>query len=366
MTVITAPYEKSDIRGSGFLSKQQLEGIELIIVNTADNNRKSKLHRAITSLLFAVVSCCLALTRKYDILIASSGPITVGFPLLLSKKIRKKKTIFETRDLWPGGAIESGLIKNFFLVKLFYFLEKKCYENADLVVCASSGQKEDIIGRFPDLNPIVIPNASDNSLFGVKTSGELPEMFRKKKLLTHVGSLGFIHNVGYWLDVAKSVAELAPAADIVFVFIGEGADREMLERKVKEEKIMNVFFLGLKPKKDLPLWIQNSYATLFATLSTKTQDASSPNKIFDSFAAGVPIIQTSSGWIRELVCQNECGINVPIDKPEVAARLTLEYLQDQERRDFHSKKATFLANTVFDRDRLALEYYTAIESCLRN
>lgn len=364
VTVITSPYEKSDIKAEGFISRQSVEGINLVVVNTADNNRKPKVVRAANALLFALTSCYYALSGKYDVLLVSSGPITVGIPLILAKRLRRKKTVFELRDLWPGGAVEAGLIINPHLVRSGFWLEKACYSSADLVVSASIGQRDNIIQRFPHINPLVIPNASDNELFGQPAVGELPAGLRDKILFTHIGSLGLLHNVSYWLDVAREFGRENPSRPVAFVFIGEGAERSQLERRVKDENIDNVYFMGLMPKRELPLWVQASYATLFATIATPTQDACSPNKIFDSFAAGIPIVQTSGGWIKSLVSEYQCGINVPLDNPVTAARMLQGYLNDPDSRDLHGRNARNLALTMFDRDRLANQYYQAIERCI--
>jgi glycosyltransferase involved in cell wall biosynthesis len=365
VTVVTSPYEKSDIEAKGFISRQSVRGINLIVVNTADNNRKVKIARAASALLFSLASCFYALLSKYDILLVSSGPITVGLPLILAKRLRKKKTVFELRDLWPGGAVEAGLIRSTVLVRFVFWLEKVCYISADLVVCASSGQKENITERFPLIKPLVIPNASDNELFGKPAFGKLPAIFLKKTMFTHIGSLGLIHNVGYWLDVAKNFVHYDRYNSVAFVFIGEGAEREQLERRLVDENIDNVYFMGLMPKNQLPLWVQKSYATLFATIQTKTQDACSPNKIFDSFAAGVPIVQTSGGWIKSLVSERQCGINVPLNDPETAASMLNDYLKNPKIRNLHGKNAQKLAMTIFDREKLSNKYFQAIEKIIQ-
>jgi glycosyltransferase involved in cell wall biosynthesis len=365
VTVVTSPYEKSDIKAKGFISRQSVRGINLIVVDTADNNRKLKITRAANAILFSLTSCFYALFSKYDVLLVSSGPITVGIPLILAKKLRKIKTVFELRDLWPGGAVEAGLIRNSYLIKFGFLIEKVCYISADLVVCASSGQRDNIIERFPYIDPLVIPNASDNELFGKPAIGKIPEEFLGKTLFIHIGSLGLIHNVSYWLDVAKYFAHYDIYRSVAFVFIGEGAEREQLERRLVDEDIDNVYFMGLMPKIQLPLWLHKSYATLFATIPTKTQDACSPNKIFDSFAAGIPIIQTSGGWIKSMVSEHQCGINVPLNDPETTASMLNNYLKNPSIRNFHSKNARNLAVTIFDREKLSNKYYHAIENIIK-
>jgi len=165
VTVVTSPYEKSDIKAEKRIERQKVEGIELIVINYPDSNRFSKLKRILNFLLFSFFSIYYALTEKTDIVIASSGPITVGVPALFAKFFRRKKYIFEVRDLWPQGAISLGILTNPFLIKVSFFFEKLCYKQASCVVGCSQGMADNITDRFPNVYTSVIPNASDNSLF---------------------------------------------------------------------------------------------------------------------------------------------------------------------------------------------------------
>ena len=356
VTVVTAPYEKSDIKAQGFISRQQVEGIELIIINAGDSNRLPVLQRVLRALTFAVISVAYALRLRYDVLIASSGPITIGLPLIAAKLFRRKPTVFEVRDLWPAGGIEMGLITSKWQQRLALWFERLCYHQSDAVVTASVGQKDHIAARFPDLTIEVIPNASDLELFGTQSSEQLPDWTKGKKLFTHIGSLGFIHNMRYWMEVARALQSLPEASDILFVFIGDGAERGTLENLKAKWELDNVVFLGLKPKAELPVWVQNSVATLFATLDNPVQNTCSPNKIFDSFAAGVPIVQTSTGWIGELVENEHCGINVPLAAPKDAAQAICKLSNDATALADMSRQARRLAETAFNRNTLAKKY----------
>src|SRR5690554_4988484 len=161
VTVVTAPYDKSDIKAKSFISKMQVEGISLIVIDSGDSNRMSKLKRMFRAIQFSVVSIWYALTLKYHVCIASSGPITIGLPMVLAKKFRGKPTIFEVRDLWPAGAIELGIIRSRWQAKLALWFERLCYRSADRIVTASVGQRDYIEARNPGVKIGVIPNASD-------------------------------------------------------------------------------------------------------------------------------------------------------------------------------------------------------------
>jgi glycosyltransferase involved in cell wall biosynthesis len=364
VTVVTTPYNKSDIIADGFISKLDIEGINVLVVNSGDSNLFPIWKRVIRALTFSLISIYYALRYKYDIAISSSGPITIGLPLIAAKIFRRKKTIFEVRDLWPSGGIELGLIKEGWQSRLALKFERLCYANADQIVTASPGQKKHILNRFPDKEIHVIPNASDVDLFGKSSREHLPSWTKGKRLFTHIGSLGLIHNTTYWLEVAREVKKMDKNDDIIFVFIGDGADREKLEARKDKYQLDNLIFLGLKPKNELPIWVQNSCATLFATTNNPVQDTSSPNKVFDSFAAGIPIVQTSKGWIRELVENENCGINVPLDNPGKAAEAILKLSNNRELLKELGKNALRLANSDFDRNILAKRYLNIITALI--
>ena len=360
VTVVTAPYDKSDLVAQGFISNQEIAGINVIVINSGDSNRFSISKRVWRALVFSLMAIHYAIRLPADMVISSSGPITVGLPLIAAKIFRRRKTIFEVRDLWPSGGIELGLIKKGLQSKIALWFEGVCYKFSDYIVTASVGQMQHIKARYPQKKIDVIPNASDLELFGKKSNDVLPDFIQEKKIFTHIGSLGLIHNTSYWIEVARILQTHVEARDILLVFIGEGADREILEETKNSLGLKNLFFLGLKPKSELPAWVQRSCATLFATTSNPVQDTSSPNKIFDSFAASIPIVQTSTGWIKSLVKDYQCGVNVSLEDPNQAALELIRLANSPEICKQLGVNAFKLAKTKFNRDYLAEKYLSLI------
>jgi hypothetical protein len=100
VTVITAPYDKSDIQADGLVSKQKIHGINLIIIDSGDSNRLPKWKRVLRALQFSVVATYCSLRLSSDLVIASSGPITIGIPGIITKWLKRIPMVFEVRDLW--------------------------------------------------------------------------------------------------------------------------------------------------------------------------------------------------------------------------------------------------------------------------
>lgn len=354
VTVVTSPYEKSDIRASKFIERQKIDGIDLIVINSADSNRDGIVKRMFKALIFSLMSCYYALTVECDIVIASSGPITVGLPALLAKWFRKKPMVFEVRDLWPDGAIELGKLDNRLLRKTAIWFEKLCYENSSLVVPCSKGMEEGVLGKYPEAKTLVIPNASDVELFSnvSKEDKETLIRYEGKKLFLYAGSLGLMDEVEQVIEGMRLVKD----PRVLWLVIGDGAEKTHLQRLVAKYGLINVEFLGIMPKTEVIKWFKRVEATFVTFKDLKVLHTSSPNKMFDSFAAGVPIIQSTKGWIKELVERTQCGINVEPDRPEQFAAAIEAIVNDPAYRNRLAGNAKKLAEEDFNRDLLAQRY----------
>ncbi len=364
VTVITSPYDKSDLRTESFVSRQEIDGIKLIVINSGDSNRYSKLKRVYRSLLFSFVSSVFAVFLKADIIIASSGPITIGVPGLIGTFFSKKKLVFEVRDLWPGGAIEMGLIRNEFVKTTFSKFEKLCYTRSSLVVPCSRGMQENILHRFPKLKTLVVPNASDIEFFQ-KTdiqSFVYPEWLKEStKLFLYTGSLGLMDSCEEIISGFNLLNDERINTHIAF--IGDGVERVALERLVKELELEdNVHFLGLIPKSDVAKWYKKATASFVVFKNFEILGTSSPNKMFDSLAAGVPIIQNTTGWIECLVNERKIGINVKPNNSLSMAEAISKFITDENGAADMRINSLNCALDMFDRKEIAMKYLNGLSS----
>lgn len=366
VTVITSPYYKSDIKANGFISRQEIDGIKLVVIDAGDSNKITILKRIVRAILFSIVSSWYAVRLPADVLLASSGPITVGIPALLTKWLTRKKIVFEVRDLWPQGAIEMKLIRNRFLIWLGLRFEKMCYAASDLVVPCSKGMEEGITSRYPEVKTLVIENACDVELFGKPfLAEEKPEWAAdpEKKLFVYFGSLGAMDACDEILD---GLAVMKDRARVRLVLIGDGSERQALEQQTARLGLTDqVKFLGLRPKKELIAWVKSARASFVVFQNHPVLSTSSPNKMFDSFAAGIPIIQNTQGWIRDLVNRSGCGYNVkPKDPKSMAAAMESICNIDDDEWKRMSDAAAELAQHDFNRTRLADLYLDRMMSIL--
>ena len=193
-------------------------------------------------------------------------------------------------------------------------------------------------------------------LFKIKLlSSEIKKYeYKYGKILTYIGGLGKIHNISYWIYLISRLNKINQSKFSLLI-IGSGPDKIYLENLSKKFKLKNVHFFGQIPKNSTPFWLNLSYATLFSTTNLPVQQTCAPNKVFDSFSAGIPLIQTSTGWIKDFVEKTNCGISIKLDNIEDSAVKVSEYLNNPKIRDIHSINS-FNNSKIFDKHLLADKY----------
>ncbi|MFB5944265.1 glycosyltransferase family 4 protein [Albibacterium profundi] len=359
VTVVSSVYSKSDLKAEKLIEDQYFEGIHVKVINVTIDNKQSFMKRIWSFLQYSFLSSYYALTLKADIVIASSGPITIGLPGLIARYIRGRKLVFETRDLWPEGAIELGIINNSLMKKVAYWFEKICYKASSYIVTLSPGMTQNIKKRFGFKNVDDVTNAANIELFSTPVPFD-SEFVSSKSYAIYTGNIGMVNN-SYWLYETAKVLKRSNRDDIKILLIGEGQQREELEALAVKEGVDNFIRLGLMPKSDLVGYVQNAFVSLVPLKGTPVLDTSSPNKFFESLAAGVPVIQNTQGWMKDFLTEHEIGLTLDPNDPEQLANALIEMKDNPDKTNMMGKKSLTIAKQYFDKDYLANKMLKILE-----
>ncbi|PKV62791.1 glycosyltransferase family 4 protein [Pontibacter ramchanderi] len=353
VTVVTSILSKSDLTATKLIEDQYFDGIHVKVLNIVTDNKHSFYKRIWTFLLYSILSSYYALTIKADVVIASSGPITVGIPGLIARYIRGRKLIFETRDLWPEGAIELGIIKNRLIKNISYWFEKQCYKASSYIVTLSPGMTKNIFQRFEFENIVDVTNAANIPLFSTpRPFTTTHPLLKPKQYAIYTGNIGMVNN-SYWLYEAAKALHKMGRQDIVILLIGEGQQREELEQKAFSEGITNFIRLGLMPKENLVTYVQHALVSLVPLKGTPILDTSSPNKFFESLAAGVPVVQNTQGWMKDFLEEHHAGYTLDPNDPDQLAQTLIELSDNLASTIAMGERAQIIAKALFDKDYLA-------------
>ena len=359
VTVVTSIYSKSDLKAVKFIENQIFEGIKVKVLNIKIDNKQPIIKRIFSFILYSIISSWYAFTLKADIVISSSGPITVGIPGLISKIFSKKKLVYEVRDLWPEVPIEVGVIKNVFLKKVAYFFEKKLYENASLVVGLSPGIRDHIISNFNHKNVISVTNSANLNLFGEKKYFDDNILNENDFYGIYTGNIGEINNSFWLVDAARNLKN-KNIDNIKIVLVGDGQLKPEIISIIKKEKLINLIHFDLMPKERLVPFIQNANVSFVPLSPNPILDTSSPNKFFESLAAGVPVIQTTKGWIKDYIEINNVGFNLDGNDSESLSELLIKLKNNPKILDKMKQNSKNCAVRDFDQIALSDLYLSSL------
>lgn len=341
-----------------------IEGINVIQIALPYSNSDSIAKRSVTFLKFAIKSIGVAMKEDYDLLFATSTPLTDGLPGIFAKWFRRKKFVFEVRDLWPELPKALGM-KNPLLLLGMSVLEKRSYHAADACIGLSPGIVEGIRRRSQKGKPIaMIPNGCDLDIFSPSDSKKnvIPGIEQADMVAVFTGAHGIANGLDAVLDMA---AELKRRHEdhIKIVFIGEGKTKNHLIERADQEGLDNCLFLDKMPKKELNEVMNRADVGLMVLANVPAfYYGTSPNKFFDYIASGLPVINNYPGWLADMINQNKCGIAVRPDDPVAFADAMIELANSPELRQEYGRNGRALAEHVFSRDLLGEQFVAFLES----
>jgi glycosyltransferase involved in cell wall biosynthesis len=343
-----------------------VEGIEVVGVRGAYSDYVSATamsypRRMLAFARFTLTATSAALSGpRPDVVYASSPPLTIALPGLVAAARWRAPLVFEVRDLWPEAPIQMGALRNPLLRLAARLLERLVYRRSARIIALSPGIRDGVVaaGAAPE-RVAVVPNASDLELFSPALDGRAERGrlgLGDGLVCSYFGAMGEANDLDQLIDAAAQVQ------DVEFVLLGDGKRRRELEARAPA----NVRFLDPVPDKSSVARLaaaSDACLTLFKDVPVLATN--SPNKLFDTFAAGRAAIVNMPGWVRDLVGENDAGLFVrPGDARDLAEKVA--WLRDNpDAVERLGRNGRALAEREFDRDALAARALAVLEEAIR-
>lgn len=366
--MVTSFREADDGKGGWFETEEA--GIQVHWYPVPYSNEMGFFQRLKAFFSFALAARKKALSLEADVIFATSTPLTIALPAVLSAKRKNVPMVFEVRDLWPEMPIAIGALKNPFLCFAAHRLEQWAYDSAASVVALSPGMKAGVVrAGYPATNVAVIPNGSDNKEF--RHNPAAATEFRSQRpwlgdrpLLVYAGTFGKVNGVDFMVALANELMKLNSSVRILLV--GEGAERNNVVRAAENAGVLNVnlFVEGALPKREVPALLSAATAASNLVIDLPEARANSANKFFDTLAAGKPILLNHGGWIHDLVKSRNCGLPLWRYSIADAAAEVDNKLNDSDWLKSAGDAARKLAEECFDRDKLAEQLIDVLQAAV--
>lgn len=358
--------EKDKIKG---MRRYNVDGIDIIELDIPYSNYFGFVKRTYVFIKYAIHSIFIAMTLKYDVVFATSTPLTAGIPGICATILRNKPFVFEVRDLWPELPKAMGIINNVFIIQLMSMLEWLSYHTAKSCIGLSPGIVQGIMKRgIKKENIFMIPNACDLEIFNNKSKKtKRPEGVTDDDLLAiFTGAHGIANGLDAVLDTALILKQRGNKK-IKFLFIGDGKEKSKLIEKSQKNTLENCIFIEPVSKIILAEYLRGADIGLMILANIPAfYYGTSPNKFFDYIATGLPVINNYPGWLAKMISENNCGIAIEPNNPEIFADALEKIEKNRDVIKIMGKNARILAEKDFDRTILADQFVNIIEKIATN
>jgi glycosyltransferase involved in cell wall biosynthesis len=264
--------------------------------------------------------------EKPDLVIGSSPHLLQAQAACKWAKGKRIPFFLELRDLWPETMIDmTG--KEGLGAKYLRCIAKDLYRKSDKIIILARGTEKRLVeyGVSPGKN-IYIPNGVAPDAFGVLSEGEKKSIRRSMDLpedtfiAVYAGAHGRANGLHVVLETARMCRD---EKRILFLLIGDGPEKRNLVETAQNQGLTNVVFWDPIKKGEIYKVLAAADVGLLTLIDAEVfRYAISPNKLFDYWGAGLPVLASVPGEIGDIIREAQGGFVVnPEDAQGIAEHL---------------------------------------------
>ena len=371
VTVVTAfPNYPTGVIHEGyrdrFAMEERMDGVRVVRRWVFATPNSGFFKRILNWLSFVVTSLTtLRQIGPVDVIFVQSPPLPIGIATLAFSRLKRAPFVFNVSDIWPQSAVELGMLRSKFAIRLAEMLEMHIYRRASRVTVPTPGMLERLASRrVPREKLVLLTNGVDTAAYQPQPPDENLAAqlgLNGHKVFLYAGT----HGLSQGLDVILEAAKLTHDSDVLYVLAGEGADKAALVAKARSQGITNVRFLPNQPKSSMPALLNLAYAGIISLRPLDLFRSALPSKMFESMAVGQPLVAALWGEGADLVTAAGCGL---VTEPGNAAQLreAVEALAaNPERAKAMGRKGREYVDEHFNRRKIAQRLHDLLAEVAR-
>ncbi len=344
--------------------REEREGVKVIRLWTYITANEGFLKRTLNYVSYMTsVMAMIPWLPRVDVVVSTSPQFFNGLAGYFVSRLKRIPWILEIRDLWPESILVVGAIKNRLIIRMLERLELFAYRKADRIVPVTEAFKGYMVGLgIPESKIKVIKNGVDLDFYR-PLEGEnhiLSELgLQGKFVASYFGTHGMAHHLETVLQAAH---ELRENKNILFLMVGDGAERNRILKMRDDMGLENVIMLGQQPKNRMPyLWALSDVSMVLLKRSELFKSVI-PSKIFESMAMQTAIVLGVEGESREIIDAAGAGFCIePENSSALAARVLELYLHPEFCKTFGANGRRHVVEN-YDRVMLARRYESVMSS----
>lgn len=298
----------------------------------------------------------LFMKKDFDIVyVYQLSPITMTWPAIIVKKIKKIPLIIHCLDQWPVSITTGGISKKSFVYKILTKISIDAYNCADLITISSKSFKNYFENELKIKNKgfIYLPSYAESDY-------EINKTIKNKTFdIVFAGNIGPAQSVETIIECAKV---LKKNKDIVFHIVGDGLSKSDCEKLSKKYKLKNCIFYGYHDVSEMPYYYELADAFIITMVNNEVVNSTLPAKIQSYMLAGKPIYGAVSGEVKLVIEEANCGLcSESLDYKSLAKNILDTYQDSKKLKLWKNNSITYYKNN-FEKDACIQDLINVFEN----
>src|SRR5271167_747759 len=364
--IVPPKYRRSFRR---LVTREHVEGVNIVRTWLLPFPNRKAYERMLNYSSFCISSATTGIfLDQPDLVIATSPQLLVGLSGWWLARCNGVPFVFEVRDLWPESLAAVGMgshdsLLHRSLAKIAGFLYRSC----DRLVVVSPAFKEYLVEHWkvPAEKIFVVENGVETSLFSrLAPNGAIRRALgaEEKFVASYIGTMGNAHGLETLLEAAALLRERAP--QVLFLLVGEGAEKERIVSLARSRGLGNVRFVGQQPRERIPAYITASDVCLVLLKKAELFQTVLPTKMLEFMSCARPVILGVDGHARKVMEQADAGVFFTPEDPAALAEAVMRLAADPVLRESLGRNGRQHVLRYFSREHTARVYLDILQDLL--
>lgn len=305
--------------------------------------------------------------NRPDVIIGSSPTLFAAYAAMKAARKWKVPFVMEVRDLWPGIFVDLGVLKNQTLIRVLEKWELSMYSRASRVVTVTDGFRRDLVRRnVPAGKVTTITNGADMEFWDPKLVNKVVKQelgIRERFVVLYIGAIGISHGLNAILEAASLMKD---RRDILFLFVGEGADKDRLQGIAKSQRLANVRFVDAVQKSAVRNFYAMADVCLVPLRNIPGFDTFIPSKMFEIMCMERPIVASLAGEAASILRNSGAALVVAPEDSRAIAHSVLSVVNNAGLAERLASAGRAFVAEHYSRDILAGKYRHLLEEAIED
>ncbi len=361
-------YENPAVRYAG---REILNGVHIRRLPLSSFGKSSISLRLLGGFVFIVQGMLLGLlTRNLNAVLISTSPPMAPLAAIFIRMIRRKLVIFWVMDINPDQMIAAGkLSKHSIFAWCFNRMYHSILSISSRVIALDTFMAKRLKKKCPcDEKIAVIPPWSHHHVREPIPHENNPfrqdQGLRGRFVLMYSGNISLVHPLDTLLEAAY---RLQDDPRILFMFIGGGVGRTLIDQFIQDRNICNVRLLPYQPLKQIQYSLSAADVHI-VTMGNNMVGIVHPCKIYGAMSVGRPVLLLGPkrSHIGEIMANHQIGWHIEHGNVQQAVDLIRKIaVMDQTELIRLGENAKLAVDKIYSKSKSCGRVCDIIESCVR-